>query len=71
MKKITYLLAFLSITATFTHFEYLDSLSVLDVVETQNIDASYMSYETQTEIEKKEVIENLKIEQKKYFNSLN
>ena len=38
MKKITYLLAFLSITAIFTNFEYKDSLTV---VETPNNDISY------------------------------
>ena len=68
MKKITYLLAFLSITAIFTNFEYKDSLTV---VETPNNDISYISYEEKTEIEKKEFLEKLKIENKKYFNSLN
>jgi len=38
MKKITYLLAFLSFTAIFTNFEYKDSLTV---VETPNNDISY------------------------------
>ena len=38
MKKITYLLAFLSITAIFTNLEYKDSLTV---VETPNNDISY------------------------------
>jgi len=52
MKKITYLLAFLSITALFTNLEYKDSLTV---VETPNIDASYISYETQTENEKNSI----------------
>ena len=39
MKKITFLLAFLSITAMFTNLEYKDSLTV---VETPNNDIPYL-----------------------------
>ena len=42
MKKITFLLAFLSITALFTNLEHKDSLIQFKAVETENIDVPYL-----------------------------
>ena len=42
MKKITFLLAFLSITALFTNLEHKDSLIQFKAIETENIDVPYL-----------------------------